>query len=211
MTVAAWFVAVAVSCAPTAPTATDQRPIPTVSATRTASPTPWAPPPFVEDPTISLAPADGLPETDGEISADEGDLIARITSRRLGLVRSPIRMGVTPEVLARGIGLYPGSEYPDEGNFALAGHRVTPVAGLGHGPFRDLDELRLGDHARVFLGGKVYVFTLRRVIIVLPTQVGVLHPDRAALTMTSCHPPGSSTMRIVAFWNLWAVRPVPTP
>lgn len=128
--------------------------------------------------------------------------MARLTVPRLGLVRFPVRMGVSLDVLSTSIGIYPGSEYPGTGNFATAGHRVTPVAGIAHGPYYHLADLRRGDRARLLLEGRVYVFVLRRVFIVEPTRMSVLWPRRADLTMTACHPMGSLAERIIAFWDM---------
>ena len=192
----AGMVAASLACTGSVPSATPPRP--SVSA---SVPTPSASPTVVEDPTIELPPSDGDDPSD-DVRAPEGALVARLTVPALGLERFPVRMGVGLDVLATSIGIYPGAEYPGSGNFSTAGHRVTPVAGMWHGPYFHLDELRRGDRAWLLMDGRTYVFVLRRVFIVEPTRVSVLWPRRADLTMTACHPPGSLAERIIAFWDL---------
>lgn len=153
---------------------------------------------------------------------DAGDVVARLTVPRLDLHEYAIRFGVGLSVLAKGPGLYPGSAAPGEGNFAMAGHRITPVGPFRtcsqgadawgtfdcHGPFRYVNKLKHGDVARVTYKGKVYRYEFERTIIVLPTNVSIIRDGRADMTFTACHPPGSSTHRIVAQWRLVDASPM---
>lgn len=136
------------------------------------------------------------------IAVPEGADVGWLTVPALGLERFPIRMGTTDEVLADAVGLYPGSEPPGEGgNFGTAGHRVTPVAGMGHGPYYDLDLLEPGDELVLGFRGETYRYRFTGSAIVSPADVWVLDDDRADLTMTACHPKGSVAERIIAWWD----------
>lgn len=193
----AGFLLVSTACVGPQPPEVSGLPPTTVSGSTAATPRPS----LAEDPTLAITGAHGDDPSD-DVRASEGALVAFLTVHALGLERFPIRMGVSLWVLSNSIGLYPGAEYPGMGNFATAGHRVTPVAGRPRGPYYDLDRLHRGDRARLLMDGKVYVFALRRVFIVEPTRVSVLWPRRADLTMTACHPKGSLAERIVAFWDM---------
>lgn len=143
-----------------------------------------------------------------------GAIVARLTVPALDLHSYPIRFGTSMDILAQGPGLYPGSAAPGEGNFAMAGHRITPVGpwrtcSTGewgtpdcHGPFRYVNKLRKGDTASVVFKGQVYSFELMGTTIVKPTDIHILRDGLADMTFTACHPPGYSTYRIVAQWRL---------
>jgi sortase A len=121
--------------------------------------------------------------------------------------------GVGTTDLARGPGHYPGTAMPGEvGNFAVAGHRAT------HGePFRRLDLLRRGDTVIVETATAYYTYTVDRTRITGPDDVDVVLPvpgrpgavpDRALLTLTTCHPRWSSTQRLIVSGYLSATDPV---
>jgi sortase A len=132
--------------------------------------------------------------------------------------------GVSQVELAQGPGHYLDTAMPGEqGNFAVAGHRV------GHGaPFLDLDQLRPGDPIVVETQGHWFVY---RVLgdpatgdfaadpsgipgqhIVRPTDVDVISPvpggpaagptDGAYLTLTTCHPKYSAQQRLIVHARL---------
>ena len=87
----------------------------------------------------------------------EGDAVALLRVPRFGDdFEVPIVKGFDDETLAKGIGMYPESSLPGEdGNFAIAGHRVT------HGePFRDFLKLRAGDMVEVETRTKIYTYQL---------------------------------------------------
>ena len=127
--------------------------------------------------------------------------------------------GVSQVELQQGPGHYIGTAMPGEqGNFAVAGHRV------GHGaPFLDLDQLRPGDPIVVETETHWFVY---RVLgdpttgeftgdpsgipgreIVRPVDVAVISPvpggpaggpaDGAYLTLTTCHPKYSAQQRMI--------------
>lgn len=124
-----------------------------------------------------------------------GDRVATILIPKLDL-RIPVREGCGLGVLARGVCHYPGGALPGEpGTVALAGHRVTPVGGLPHGPFRYLNRLRPGDLIALTREGRRRAYVVTGTAVVRPARVGVLAgPD---LVLTACHPPGLATYRLV--------------
>lgn len=115
----------------------------------------------------------------------------------------PIAEGVTPDVLdTTGIGHYPDTQVPGQmGNVGLAGHRQT------HGQvFWDMDKLIPGDSAYVQTEQGIYTYRYKSTEIVYPSQSEVLYPvpgesgtkpTRNLLTLTTCHPPFTTNMRMV--------------
>lgn len=115
----------------------------------------------------------------------------------------PIAEGVELDVLNTvGIGHYPDTAMPGQlGNVGLAGHRQT------HGQvFWDMDKLAYGDKAYIQTQDGIYIFTYEETTIVHPSQGEVLFPvpgdavaapTRKMLTLTTCHPPFTTDMRMV--------------
>ena len=105
-------------------------------------------------------------------------------------------------MLARGLGLWPGTALPGKpGNAVVAGHRTSHGA-----PMRDIDKLQVGDRVYVTIGGKrqstlEYRITKRQ--IVRPDAMWITRPTKAAtLTIFACHPPHSIAYRYVIFAKL---------
>jgi sortase A len=106
--------------------------------------------------------------------------------------------GTSSSALRAGAGHYPETSLPcDAGNVGIAGHRTT----YGK-PFSQIDRLRPGD--AVILSTPVGTCTYQVAkdpFVVLPTDFSVVAPppDPAArwLTLTSCHPKGSASRRII--------------
>lgn len=125
----------------------------------------------------------------------------------------PVSYGVDPEVLnSIGIGYYPETQAPGElGNFAVAAHRQT------HGQvFWNIDKFQDGDKIHLQTREGFYTYEWRSTEIVDPAQTEVLlpvphepgmEPTTSMLTMTSCHPPFTTRMRIIAYAELSAWRP----
>ena len=122
----------------------------------------------------------------------------------------PVREGTDLDVLAKGVGHYPGTAAPGEvGNFAVAGHRVT------HGePFRRLEELDKGDEVVVETATAIYTYVLDeppRNLTVTEAATWVLEPvpgqpeeapTRALITLTTCQDLFHSPDRSVGFGHL---------
>lgn len=168
----------------------------------TASPSPE--PTNVTLPSVDLEETAGFEDDRAERirGLEPGDVVAHLTVPRIGMQSYPVRFGIGLDVLAVGPGVYPGAAEPGDGNFSLAGHRVTPVGPWDHGPFRYINTLRHGDRAKVLYKGKTYTYAFVRTLIINPLNTHVLQDHRADMTFTACHPPGSATERIVAQWRL---------
>lgn len=107
--------------------------------------------------------------------------------------------GIRLTTLDYGPGHWPGSALPGQaGNVVVAGHRTS-----SHRVFRDVDQLVSGDEIifRDQTGEHTYI--VNRVEIVEPTAVWIVEPtETPTATLFACHPPGSTTQRIVVFADL---------
>jgi sortase A len=160
-----------------------------------------------DDPTVPTLPGGGL----SEVPLGEGFAFIRIPRFGADYVKV-ILEGTDEDELVEGPGHYVDTAMPGEqGNFALAGHRV----GKGS-PFLDLDQLQSGDLIVIETEDTWYVY---RVVgdddpngvpaqqIVLPTDVSVIAPipngpldgppGGAYLTLTTCHPKFSARQRLI--------------
>lgn len=101
--------------------------------------------------------------------------------------------GVEPEDLSKGPGFYPQSQPPDQGNVSIAAHRLT----CGDW-FRDLDKLNPGDEILLYYRGKLYTYLVDKVFITTSNDWSVIEPTPVpVITLTTCHPPGSRTERLI--------------
>jgi len=128
---------------------------------------------------------------------ESGDPVTRLQIPAID-VNTIVVEGTSLAALRAGAGHYPETPLPGEaGNVAIAGHRTT----YGR-PFNRMDELEAGDKIILStpLGQHTYEVTSRP-WVVLPHEwdavVNDYPPDGAFLTLTSCHPEGSATHRIV--------------
>lgn len=119
--------------------------------------------------------------------------IWRIVIPKIKVNRS-LAFGVTEETLKLGPGVYPQGAQPGEsGNLAIAGHRNAYGS-----PFWYLDRLKPGDEVRITYGAKVWVYIVERLYVVEPTDWSVIAPtDHDAITLTTCHPLGSTAQRLI--------------
>jgi sortase A len=158
------------------------------------------PPSEAGDPTISQEPP-------VLVAPANAERFANLIIPRFGPdYYRPIAEGIgTRDVLDKGnIGHYPSTQMPGElGNFALASHRSS-----GGGNFRDVNQLRVGDHIYVETADGWYQYSFRNLEFVLPTGVGVLNPVPQAdgvapgerfITLTTCNPLFSIAERIIAY------------
>lgn len=134
----------------------------------------------------------------------------------------PVIEGIGSRELAAGFGHFPGSAGPgEEGNFALAGHRIT------HGePLRRMPELSPGDEVVVETASATYTYVLTTggddlrvtfedgwVVDPLPRNPrrdGVQpaqEPGQRLLTLTTCAELFHTDDRLVAFGVLTEVSP----
>lgn len=141
----------------------------------------------------------------------DGDSLTRVRIPAIG-VDVVVVEGTSPSALRAGSGHYPETPLPcDVGNVGIAGHRTT----YGK-PFANIDRLKPGDTIELDtpIGGCVYrivpapapykaIDAGGAAFVVDKTETSVVDPtpDRE-LTLTSCHPKGSASHRIVirAVW-----------
>lgn len=134
-----------------------------------------------------------------------GDPLTRIRIPAIG-VEAIVVEGTSPEALRAGAGHYPDTPLPgEEGNVAIAGHRTT----YGR-PFSRLEALRAGD--LIELETPLQTHTYRVVEhppglagcpssacwITAPDDWEVVRPTATpTLTLTTCHPKGSASQRLI--------------
>lgn len=136
-----------------------------------------------------------------------GDSLTRILIPDLD-VNVVVVEGTTASALRAGAGHYPETPLPCEvGNVAIAGHRTT----YGR-PFHSVEQLVVGDEITLEtpIGSCTYAVS-EEPFVVSPRQIDVVAntPDRATLTLTTCHPKGSARERLIIKANLVSstVRP----
>ncbi len=113
-------------------------------------------------------------------------------------------IGIEDVLNTRRVGHYPSTQMPGAiGNFAIAAHRLTYGA-----PFRDIDQLQVGDKIYVKTPAGYYTYVFRNLEYVSKHGVGVLDPvpqlasvdpTQRMLTLMSCNPKWSVSERIVAY------------
>jgi len=113
--------------------------------------------------------------------------------------------GTTPAALNAGAGHYESTPFPcEKGNVGIAGHRTT----YGR-PFNKIDEMRVGDTVDLITPVGRCTYEVVKAFsghsnpwVVLPDAYYVVSQEGALgrgrwLTLTSCHPLGSDSHRIV--------------
>ena len=124
----------------------------------------------------------------------DGDALTRI---RIPAIHVDVVVveGTTESALRAGAGHYPQTPLPCEvGNVGIAGHRTT----YGK-PFHNLDLLKAGDE--IILTTPVGTCTYKVAkdpFVVLPSDTSVVGGTKdGELTLTTCHPKGSASHRLV--------------
>lgn len=104
------------------------------------------------------------------------------------------RAGFTKPLCTDGEEVWPG----EEGRVIISGHRTTYDA-----PFFDLDELQQGDEIITSTRWGEFVYEVVETRIVSPDSTDIANPDpagsEAELVLTTCHPVGSASERLVVF------------
>jgi sortase A len=144
---------------------------------------------------LSVGALLGAP-TASTATAPVGFRLGTLSIGKLGLTTN-ILQGTAADVLSQGVGHYRISSLPgNDKTVAIAGHRTTY-----HRPFRDLDRLAAGDRILITMWhGKrfVYEVTGSRVVRFDAWDI-VANKGYERLVLTTCHPPGSATSRLVVF------------
>lgn len=174
----------------------------------------WANPDAALDPTVA-PPRDEAEEEPEDTAAPEplgpppGHAIARLYIPKLGKHWVVVE-GVELDDIRYAPGRYPSGAMPGEiGNFAVAGHR-NPAT------FWDLDRMASGDTIVVETRDNWYIYRVYQNHIVEPTSVEVVapvpgepgaEPDRALLTLTTCHPKWDNYERLIVHAELVDQQP----
>lgn len=152
-----------------------------------------------DTPVLTGLPAAEAGLGSGEGADGSGESIASLaTTWRLHIPRLELRAvmvyGTEPRHLAKGPGVYPqGAKPGDGGNLAIAAHRNA----YGFW-FRHLDRLAPGDDVYVRVGDARYRYEVERVFVIEPDDWSVIAPtEYDAVTLTTCHPYGSTTHRLI--------------
>jgi sortase A len=159
---------------------------------------------------LNAAWANEAPKTAPVVKPVKGKGMARLYIPRLNKQWVVVE-GTDPEDIRLAPGHYPASALPGQkGNFAIAGHRMPSV-------FWDLDKLQNGDAMVVETKDQWIVYTVYRVHIVLPTEVGVVAPNparpaaatgyRELITLTTCNPKWDNYERLVVHGEVSREQP----
>lgn len=180
----------------------------------TPSPTPTPPVEPVE-PEEEELPDDGLPHDKLFITVERqkyksGDMVLKIP--KLDKEWSVLN-GVSAEVLAKGVGLYDYAQLPGKGNknVSIAGHRNGRTNGkvTDKAPFYYIDTLAEGDYLYLRDNENIYRYVYHSTDIVEEDDWGPIYSQGfSCLTLTSCHPIGISTQRIIVRGKLDEIFPI---
>ena len=198
---------------PSTSASTTTLPATTIAAATTTSPTTTTlppptlppttpPPPSTEPPSPPPTEAPALPvplaapAEDG--STDPKAEIGTIEIPRIGLTRSMFE-GIRLSTLNNGPGHWPGTAMPGEiGNVVIAGHRVSH-----NKDFRNLDQLAPGDEVIMSTMTGRHVYHVVGTEVVQPDALWIVDQTGArTATLFACHPPGSTSRRIVVHLEL---------
>lgn len=144
--------------------------------------------------TISSSPTDSASNesVSSELSLNEKDIFATLQIPSIKL-DAPVYEGTSDILLKKGLGWYKESASPGEGNTAIAGHR--DIYGSW---FKDLDKLNIGDEIILEFQQTEFLYRVESVFITEANDWSVILPhDENILTLTTCHPLGSSTHRLI--------------
>jgi len=191
------------SAAPTSTTTTEtptttEAPTTTAGTTTTTASTTTS---STTSSTVAPTTTSTVPVVDiAALGIEDGDSIARLEIPRMGL-DDYVVAGVGREELKKGPGHYPQTPMPGQlGNSAIAGHRTT----YG-GPFLEIDEIEAGDEIIVTTPYGRFVYLATTTEIVGPDAwevIATTDSTIATLTLTSCHPVGTASERIVVHAEL---------
>lgn len=139
-----------------------------------------------------------------------GDVVGRLRIPSIEVDKYVVA-GTSYESLERGPGLFVGSPLPGQkGNLAIAGHRTTYGA-----PFSRIDEIAEGDEIVVETREGTHTYVVEGAPrVVAATDVDVVRttdPDRAIVTLLSCHPKWTSKNRIIVVGVLRSSAPPAPP
>ena len=127
-----------------------------------------------------------------------GDGILGYISVLKGSIMLPVYHGTSEAVLQEGAGHVEGSSFPISGNSVhaiISGHRGLPSSML----FTDLDKVKVGDTFVIYVLSESYVYRVRSIETVEPTDVQSLRIENGKnlCTLVTCTPYGINSHRLL--------------
>jgi sortase A len=141
------------------------------------------PPLSFETPAYIRIPAIGVDEEVREGSDNQEELYAT-------LALGPVHIKHTA---------FPGQK----GNCVISGHRTTHTR-----PFNRLDELKQGDVIYIDNPRGRYQYAVFSIFLINPSENVTLPTEEPVLTLTTCHPEGEATHRLVVRAGLTNFTPI---
>ena len=178
--------------------------VPAITIGPPTSTTVAAPSESVPASTTTTEPPVTVPAFPSNIDLGKG--LGYIQIPKMGL-NDILIAGVRVDDLKSGVGHFPETPVPGQlGNAALAGHRTTFGA-----PFSNIDKLVPGDEIIIATVQGKYVYRVTGTTIHKPSDYDVVAnvPDKAMLTLISCHPKATAKQRIVVTADLDAAASSP--
>jgi sortase A len=119
-------------------------------------------------------------------------------------VTTPLKRGIGDNVLAKGLGLWPGTgKIGQPGNAVIAGHRTSFTR-----PLYDIHKMKRGDSIFFTTAQGVAEYRVTKSQIVKPNAMWITRPTKAStITLFACHPPHSIAYRWVVFAKLHSMTP----
>lgn len=143
-----------------------------------------------------------MPVIDSRSDFHDNSMIIYIP--RMG-VKHGVMNGTTAADLRQGPGLYDISDIPTEDsdvNVIIAAHRNGSSAF-----FYNIHKLKSQDYIYIYFNNKVFIYEYEETKIIEPNDWSVTaRRGYSCLTLTSCHPIGSNSQRIIAFAKLIQVK-----
>lgn len=126
--------------------------------------------------------------------AVEGETIAILRLDRLG-IKVSVAEGTDWDVLKVSAGHFPGTAFPGEGNFAIAGHSSDDYVCL----FNDLNQAIVGDEIVVTTRDRMHRYMVSQILVAKPEQTGYVCPtNESVLTIVTCTESGAARLIIQA-------------
>ncbi len=148
-------------------------------------------------------PTDRLFLTKSRQDYTDGKMVLRIPRLELEV---PVMGGTDDESLKKGVGLYEYAQLPGESNcnVSIAGHR--DIYGC---EFYYIDQITDGDLLYLEYNGTCYTYEYKQTEIVAADDWGPIYSkDFSCLTLTSCHPIGTSQKRMIVTAELISSAPL---
>lgn len=140
---------------------------------------------------------------------DPGEVVPstpQVIIPKIGVTAPIIFLNTTDEKtiqdnLTRGVVHYSGTANPGEvGNTFITGHSSNFwwIKGNYNYIFLNLNKLAVGDQAKIYYNGNKFVYSVKEVLVVEPSNTSVLAPsDTPTLTLMTCTPAGTNWKRLI--------------